>query len=99
VVSPNPFFPARGDLLRVAMTPAPVVARVDAWVYDLDGRRVAALGGVASFPALLVWDGRGADGAPARPGIYVVAVEMLGVDGARLGVERVVVGCARASLP
>jgi hypothetical protein len=92
--SPNPFAPACGAVLRVAATPSPAVARIDAWVYDLEGYRVATLGGATSFPALFVWDGRRDDGAAVRPGLYLVAVELFQADGARMGVERVVVGCA-----
>src|SRR5688572_4249398 len=99
VVSPNPFAPARGDVLRVAASPPAPVARIDACVYNLDGQRIAALGGTTSFPPLLVWDGRGADAVAASPGIYLVAVELFQADGARVGVERVVVGCAAGSAP
>jgi hypothetical protein len=99
LVSPNPFAPARGDLLRVAVTPAPPVARVDGWVYDLEGHRLAALGETTSFPALFVWDGRRDDGVAVRPGLYLVAMEMFQTDGARVGVEKVVVGCAAGAVP
>jgi hypothetical protein len=99
VVSPNPFAPARGDVLRISMTPAPPVARVDAWVYDLEGHRLVALGGATSFPALLIWDGSGGNGVGVRAGLYLVAVEMFQADGMRLGVERVVVGCASGAVP
>lgn len=97
-VTPNPFAPARGDVLRIAATPSGAIARLDAWIYDLEGRRVAALGGTTSFPALFVWDGR-RDGAAVRPGLYLVAVELFRADGTRAGVERVVVGCAAGDAP
>ena len=99
VVSPNPFAPARGDVLRVAASPTAPVARIDAWIYNLDGQRIAALGGTTAFPALLVWDGRRDDGVAAPPGIYLVAVELFQADGVRVGVERVVVGCAAGPAP
>ena len=94
VVAPNPFSPARGDLLHVTATPASDVSRIDVWVYDVEGHRLAALGGTTSFPALLVWDGRRDDGVSVQPGLYIVATELFGVDGSRVGVDKVVVGCA-----
>jgi hypothetical protein len=94
VVAPNPFSPARGDLLHVTATPAPDVSRIDVWVYDVEGHRLAALGGTTSFPALLVWDGRRDDGVSVEPGLYIVATELFGVDGSRMRVDKVVVGCA-----
>ena len=93
-VTPNPFAPARGDLLRVAATPSVDVARIDVWVYDLDGHRLAALGGTTSFPSLFVWDGRRDDGVAVAPGLYIVATEMFRADGSRIEVDKVVVGCA-----
>ncbi len=96
VVTPNPFSPAHGDLLHVTATPAPGVARIDVWVYDVEGHRLAALGGTTSFPALFVWDGRRDDGVSVQPGLYIVATELFGVDGSRLSVDKVVVGCAAA---
>jgi hypothetical protein len=97
--SPNPFSPWRGEVLRVALNPLPPVARADAWVFDLEGRRVASLGAAASFPALVVWDGRRDDGEAAPPGLYVVACEWFRGDGTRLSVQRVVVGCAHETVP
>jgi hypothetical protein len=99
VVTPNPFAPARGDLLRVAATPAVDVARIDVWVYDLDGHRLAALGGTTSFPSLFVWDGRRDDGVAVAPGLYIVATEMFRADGSRIEVDKVVVGCAAGGVP
>ena len=93
-VTPNPFSPSRGDLLRVTATPAADVERIDVWVYDVEGRRLAALGGTTSFPALFVWDGRRDDGVSVQPGLYIVATELFGADGWRMGVDKVVVGCA-----
>jgi hypothetical protein len=98
-VSPNPFAPSRGDVLRVAASPHTAIARIDGWVYDLEGRRVASLGGTGAFPALLVWDGRRDNGDAVCPGLYLVAVELFAGDGARAGVERVVVGCAAGDSP
>jgi len=99
VAEPNPFVPARGDVLRVSTTPAADVTRIDVWVYDLEGRRVAALGGTTSFPALFVWDGRRDDGVNAPPGLYIVATEMFRADGSRVRVDKVVVGCAAGGFP
>lgn len=92
--SPNPFFPHQGDILRVAVTPGDGVARVQVRVFDASGRAEADLGTAAAFPALFVWDGAGARGGLASPGLYVVACELYGNDGTRAGVEKVVVGCA-----
>jgi hypothetical protein len=94
VVTPNPFTPSRGDLLHVAATPPAGVTRIDVWVYDIEGHRLAALGGTASFPALFVWDGRRDDGVSVEPGLYIVATELFRADGSREGVDKVVVGCA-----
>ncbi len=94
VVAPNPFSPAHGDLLHVTASPDADVSRIDVWVYDVEGHRLAALGGTTTFPALLVWDGRRDDGVNVQPGLYIVATEMFGSDGSRLGVDKVVVGCA-----
>lgn len=99
VVAPNPFAPARGELLHVTATPDVTVSRIDVWVYDVEGHRLAALGGTTSFPALLVWDGRRDDGVSVRPGLYIVATELFGVDGARMRVDKVVVGCAAGASP
>jgi flagellar hook assembly protein FlgD len=54
---------------------------VSAEVYDLAGRRVRTLA-----PALLTgaaeirWDGARDDGAPARPGVYLVRVRAGGAE-------------------
>jgi hypothetical protein len=98
VVTPNPFAPSRGDLLHVTTTPALDVSRVDVWVYDVEGHRLAALGGTTSFPALFVWDGRRDDGVSVQPGLYIVATELFRSDGTRMGVDKVVVGCATGGL-
>jgi hypothetical protein len=99
IVTPNPFAPARGDLLRVAATPGADVSRIDVWVYDIEGHRLAALGGTTSFPALFVWDGQRDDGVRVQPGLYIVATEMFRADGSRMGVDKVVVGCASGGSP
>jgi hypothetical protein len=96
-VSPNPFFPERGDLLRIAVAPTPGVANVVIRIYDPNGRRVREIGSASAFPAVLLWDGRRDGGDAVRAGIYVLACETFGADGARVGVEKVVVGCANRS--
>jgi len=96
-VSPNPFSPARGDVLRIAIAPSLGVASVVVRIYDASGRRVADVGTASAFPAVLLWDGRGLDGELVRSGVYVLACEALGADGVRVGVEKVVVGCANHS--
>ncbi len=95
--SPNPFFPRDGDLLRVAIAPASGVASVVVRVYDPSGRAVRDVGTASAFPAVLLWDGRGRDGEVVRAGVYVLACEVFGADGARVVVEKVVVGCANRS--
>ena len=48
--------------------------RVDVAIYGVDGRRVRTLAGgkVAAGMHRLTWDGRGASGQPAMPGVYFV---------------------------
>ncbi len=96
-VSPNPFVPAHGDLLSIALAPIAGVASVVVRIYDPSGRRVRDVGSASAFPAVLLWDGRRDNGEVARPGIYVLACEAFGSDGVRVGVEKVVVGCANRS--
>jgi hypothetical protein len=96
-VSPNPFFPESGDVLRIAIASASEIARVVVCVYDSSGRRVIDVGSASSFPAVLLWEGRGADNELVRSGVYVLACEGFAADGTRVGVEKVVVGCARRS--
>ncbi len=96
-VSPNPFFPRDGDLLRVAIAPAGGIASVVVRIYDPSGRVVNEVGTTTSFPAVLLWDGRGRDGDVVSSGVYVLACEAFAADGARMGVEKVVVGCASRS--
>ena len=96
-VSPNPFYLARGDVLRIAIASSPGVASVVVRIYDASGRRVADVGAASAFPGVLLWDGRGLDGESVRSGVYVLACEAFGADGVRVGVEKVVVGCANRS--
>lgn len=93
-IVPNPFAPGRGDVASVSVQPADGVARVVVTVYDLRGRRVADLGTVSAFPAVLLWDGRDGAARLAIPGAYVVACEQFSEDGRRVAVEKAVVGCA-----
>ncbi|HEU4929619.1 MAG TPA: hypothetical protein VFU38_07285, partial [Candidatus Krumholzibacteria bacterium] len=96
-VSPNPFLAGSGELLRVAVASTDGVASVTVRIYDPSGRRIADVGSTSSFPAVLLWDGRTAGGEMVRPGIVVLACESFAADGARVGVEKVVVGCASRS--
>ncbi len=96
-VSPNPFFPGEGELLRIAVGSTDGVASVTVRIYEPSGRRIADIGTASSFPAVLLWDGRRADGEIARSGILVLACEAFSADGTRVGVEKVVVGCASRS--
>ena len=96
-VSPNPFFADEGDLLRVAIAPVEGVASVAVRIYDPSGKRIADVGTASAFPAVLLWDGRAAGGERVRSGILVLTCESFSSDGARVGVEKVVVGCANRS--
>ena len=83
--------------MRVAIAPVEGVARVAVRIYDPSGRRIADVGTASVFPAVLLWDGRAAGGERVRSGILVLACESFASDGARVGVEKVVVGCANRS--
>ncbi|MDH4336327.1 MAG: lamin tail domain-containing protein [Candidatus Krumholzibacteria bacterium] len=96
-VEPNPFAPARGDVLRIAVAAGAGVARVVVSVFDMTGRRVADVGSAFALPAVFLWDGRDRSGHTVRPGLYVVACEELLADGTRGTVQKVVVGCAGAA--
>ncbi len=91
---PNPFAPARGELLRIAVHAGAAVARVVVSVFDTAGRRVADVGSATSLPVVFLWDGRDRTGHPVRAGLYVVACEDFLADGTRGAVRKVVVGCA-----
>ncbi len=93
-VSPNPFSPARGDVLRVSLDGDESVARVAVHVFDASGRRVAEIGSATALPAVFLWDGSDTGGAVVRAGIYVVACEEFRADGTRGAVLKTVVGCA-----
>jgi Lamin Tail Domain len=93
-VSPNPFSPARGDVLRVALDGDESVTRVAVHVFDVAGRRVAEIGSATTLPAVFLWDGSDTGGAVVRAGLYVVACEEFQADGSRGAVLKVVVGCA-----
>jgi flagellar hook assembly protein FlgD len=54
---------------------------VSAEVYDLAGRRVRTLApALLSGAAEIRWDGARDDGAPARPGVYLVRVRTGGAE-------------------
>lgn len=93
-LSPNPFAPASGGVLRIAVDVAPPVTRVAVHAFDVSGRRVAEIGVSGALPAVFLWDGRDRDGAIVPPGLYVVACESYFADGSRGAVLKVVVGCA-----
>jgi hypothetical protein len=95
-VAPNPFAPARGDVLRIAVSAAGSVARVVVSVFDATGRRVADVGSASALPAVFLWDGRDRSGHAVRPGLYIVACEEFLADGTRGAVTKVVLGCAGA---
>ena len=64
-------------------------------VYDVEGRRVSALGSATAFPAVFVWDGRGDGARGLMPGLYVVVCEMFASDGRRTSSRKTVIGCGR----
>jgi hypothetical protein len=73
---PNPFRAATSVSLTLV---AP--AMVSAEVYDLAGRRVRTLApALLSGAAEIRWDGARDDGAPARPGVYLVRVRTGGAE-------------------
>lgn len=83
---PNPFHGA----MRFAFTvPDGEGADVDVSVFDLAGRRMATLarGRFAPGAHVVPWDGRGADGARARAGMYFVRGR-IGQDEVRIGVMK-----------
>jgi hypothetical protein len=90
-VTPNPFVPGDG-LLTVSLDAEPGTRAVFS-VFDPRGRRLASLGVAASFPAVVVWNGRDDNGRLVLPGLYVLACELT-VSG-RTRVLKEVVGCAR----
>jgi len=90
-VAPNPFAPEAGEVLEIALSGTAGVGRAVVDVWDVRGRLVAALGAAAAFPAVFLWDGAG-----APPGFYIVACRWYDDGGATVGVEKVVVGRARA---
>jgi len=81
MVRPNPF---RGEAEVEFALAAP--GPVDLRVYDVAGREVRALLHGERLPAGIQharWDGRGADGAPVRAGIYYVRLKLAGREWAR----------------
>ncbi len=66
--APNP---SAGAMSFAVELPAAATAELD--VFDLSGRRVTSLrrDGLAAGRHALGWDGRGADGRPVAPGVYM----------------------------
>jgi hypothetical protein len=91
-IEPRTFSPADGQSVTVSFTAEPGV-RVVVGVYDVEGRRLTELGSSTVFPVVFVWDGRDSNGNPFSPGLYIVAGEVYGAAGGRVGCHRVVVGC------
>jgi hypothetical protein len=71
--SPNPSTGAMSFMLEL---PAAGAAEMD--VFDLSGRRLASMrhGWLAAGRHALPWDGRGTDGAPVAPGVYLARVRV-----------------------
>lgn len=80
---PNPF---HGSLGFAAQLAAGGDVRVS--IHDVQGRvvRVLERRALPVGESVLVWDGRGADGAPARPGVYLARWSV----GAHAGTSRIV---------
>jgi hypothetical protein len=70
--SPNPWAGALCFALDL-----PAAEDADLEVFDLSGRRVAHLrpGGLAAGRHTLPWDGRGPDGVPLAPGLYLARLQ------------------------
>ncbi len=82
-VSPNPF----SHLATLSITSMPArTGRIE--IFDVSGRLVRHLSVADPIngAATVVWDGRGASGAPMRDGIYLVRV----TSGARSRINRLV---------
>jgi len=73
--SPNP---STGAVALVVELPGAGVVELE--VFDLSGRRLASArpGTLSPGRHALAWDGRGADGAPAAPGVYLARVSVGG---------------------
>ena len=70
---PNPFY----DRVEIRyLLPAPR-ADVNLWVYDRSGHPVKSLLNAAEGGSRrsVTWDGTGDDGAPLKPGIYILFLE------------------------
>jgi len=69
---PNPSAGALSFVLEL-----PTAGRAEVEVFDLAGRRMAVTqhGWLAAGRHALPWDGRGADGAPVAPGVYLARVQ------------------------
>lgn len=73
LAEPNPFY----DRVEVRyLLPAPR-AHVNLWVYDRSGHPVKSLLNAAEGGSRrrVTWDGTGEDGAPLKPGIYILFLE------------------------
>ncbi len=93
-VTPRTFSPYDGETLTVSVDSGPGTAVVVS-VYDVEGRRVTALGSATAFPAVFLWDGRGDGGRGMMPGLYIVVCEIFAPDGRRVASRKTVVGCGR----
>lgn len=93
-VEPNPFDPTHGEELFVTVPGFAAPTHAQAWVFDLDGRRMRALGASSALPVVFAWDGRDDRGRRLPSGFYVVVCELEPLSGGRR-VERVVVGCGK----
>jgi hypothetical protein len=93
-VTPRTFSPFAGQTMTASIDAADGFRAV-VGVYDVEGRRVTELGSSTVFPAVFVWDGRGANGRLLAPGFYIVVCEMYAGSGGRATAHKVVVGCGQ----
>ncbi|HVP37659.1 MAG TPA: S8 family serine peptidase [Candidatus Saccharimonadales bacterium] len=72
--------PTAGSTLLSFVVPGPRSVEVELAVYDVVGRRVAALYSGAALPGRhdVRWDGSAAGGRRASPGLYLVRLQALG---------------------
>jgi hypothetical protein len=93
-VVPRVFSPWNGETMTVSVD-APDGTRALVSVYDVEGRRLAELGGAIAFPAVFVWDGRHSGGRRLVPGLYILVCESFSESGERTATRKVVVACVR----
>ncbi len=92
-LTPNPFVPIEGEKLMITVNPETAVTRAVVVAFDIEGRKLKTIGAASDFPHVFAWDGTRDGERIVTPGFYIVACEFYSAQGARIGVEKVVVGC------